>query len=63
MIDDADHNEHTRKYFDMVNQGWEMGMSSQNYGAYYPGGHNWDYCPGGLYLSQVTAIHLKIRHP
>ena len=27
----------------------------------HPGGHYWDYYPGALSVSQVTAIHLKIR--
>ena len=29
----------------------------------HPGGHYWDYYPGALCVSQVTATHLKIRHP
>ena len=30
---------------------------------YHPGGHYWNYYPGALSLSQVTATHLKIGHP
>ena len=29
----------------------------------HPGGHYWNYYPGALSLSQVTANHLKIGHP
>ena len=28
-----------------------------------PGGHCWDYNPGAIPLSQLSAIHLKIKHP
>ena len=31
--------------------------------ACHPGGHYWNYNPGAQSLSQVTAAHLKIRHP
>ena len=31
--------------------------------ACHPGGHNWDYYPGVLSLSQVIATHMKIGHP
>ena len=31
--------------------------------ACHPGGHYWDYYPGTLSLSQVTAPHLKAGHP
>ena len=31
--------------------------------ACHPGGHCWDYWSGALSISQVTARHLKIRHP
>ena len=32
------------------------------YRACHPGGNHWDYYPGNLSWSQITATHLKIRH-
>ena len=32
-------------------------------GAYHPVGHNCDYYPGTLSLTQVNATHLGIGHP
>ena len=34
----------------------------ENMGS-HPGGHYWDYHPGALSLSQVTATHLEDRAP
>ena len=31
--------------------------------ACHPSDHYWDYYPGALSVSQVTATHLKIGHP
>ena len=33
------------------------------YGMCHPSGHCWDYYPGALSLSQVSAVHSKIEHP
>ena len=35
----------------------------QNNGACHSGGCYWDYYPGALSLSQVTATHLQIVYP
>ena len=38
---------------------WKLSICNR---ACHPGGHNWNYCPGALSLSQVTATHFKIGH-